>query len=401
MKWPAAGLLAAAAIAGCGSSSATHGSGTTARPPAPAPPPKRTTHLAIGSGRGGVKLARIGNFTEPVYVTQPRGERRDLYVVEQSGAIRVVSGGRLLPKPFLDIGNQISSGGEQGLLSMAFAPDYERSGRFYVDYTDTSGDTRVVEYRRSGSDPRRADPASARPVLKVDQPESNHNGGQLQFGPDGFLYISLGDGGSEQDPNRIGQNLATPLAKILRIDPRPGNAGAYGIPASNPFAKRSGVAPETWSYGLRNPWRFSFDRKTGALLIGDVGQDEFEEVDYSRTGRGANFGWSAFEGNHPYNRDQRAPGAVKPALVYSHDDGSCSVTGGYVVRDPALRSLYGRYLYGDFCRGQLRSFIPGPRARDDRALGPDVPSISSFGEDSAGHVYVASLEGPVFRIDPK
>ena len=238
-------------------------------------------------------------------------------------------------------------------------------------------------------------------MLSVDQPFPNHNGGQLVFGADRLLYIGLGDGGSENDPNRTGQDLSTPLGKILRIDPRPSNGQPYAVPRSNPFTGRAGARPEIYSYGLRNPWRFSFDRATGALAIGDVGQNHFEEVDLVRRdeGRGANFGWSAYEGFARFNGDQHASNAVPPVLVYTHDAG-CSITGGYVVRDPDLPSLYGRYLYGDYCAGELRSFTarPGRRAQDDRPLGLHVPALSSFGEDDAGHVYATSLEGGVYQL---
>jgi glucose/arabinose dehydrogenase len=238
-------------------------------------------------------------------------------------------------------------------------------------------------------------------VLRVAQPFTNHNGGLVLFGPDGLLYVGLGDGGSEGDPSRNGQDLSTLLGKILRIDPRAGSGKPYTVPPSNPFLARRGARPEIYSYGLRNPWRFSFDRSTGALAIGDVGGNRFEEVDLvgRRAARGANFGWSAFEGLARLNADQHAPNAIPPVLVYGHDAG-CAITGGYVVRDRTLPSLYGRYLYGDYCSGALRSFTarPGHRATDDRPLGPAVPSLSSFGEDDAGHIYATSLEGAVYRL---
>jgi glucose/arabinose dehydrogenase len=379
-------LLAVALTAGCGGND-SGGAGNTTAP-----------------AQQGVKLTKLGDFSEPLYVAQPPGDTSDLFVVERGGAIRVIHDGTPVGKPFLDIGDLITTANsEQGLLSVAFAPDYAKSGRFYVDYTDKAGDTRVVEYRRSAADPLSADPSSARVVLKVAQPFDNHNGGLVTFGPDGDLYIGLGDGGSEDDPNRVGQDLSSPLAKILRIDPRPSGGRPYSIPAGNPFAGNPGDRPETYSYGLRNPWRFSFDRKTGALVIGDVGQNEFEEVDYVPRGKGAgaNFGWSAFEGDKRFNRDQNAPGAIRPILVYSHSSGGCSVTGGYVVRDPRLAALDGRYVYGDFCAGELRSFVPSAGgARDDRSLHLSVPSLSSFGEGSDGRVYATSLEGPVYRLDP-
>jgi glucose/arabinose dehydrogenase len=322
-------------------------------------------------------------------------------VVEQTGRVRVLTDGTPEDTPFLDLSNRVSCCGEQGLLSIAFAPDYERSGLVYVDYTDRSGDTRVVEYRRSSSDRLTVDPETARIVLRVPQPFPNHNGGLLLFGPDGLLYVGLGDGGSEGDPDRNGQDLGTLLGKILRIDPRRGGGRPYSVPESNPFTGRPDARPEIYSYGLRNPWRFSFDRLTQALSIGDVGQYDFEEIDLvpRGAGRGANFGWSAYEGFARFNDDETAPGAVPPVLAYSHDEG-CSVTGGYVVRDRSLPSLYGRYLYGDYCAGELRSFpaVPDRRATDDRALGLEVPSLSSFGEDDAGHMYATSLEGPVYRL---
>jgi glucose/arabinose dehydrogenase len=366
--------------------------------------------LPTGDGRGGVRLQKVGDFDQPVYVTQPPGEARDLYVVEKTGFVQVVRDGQRVSKPFLDLSAQVSTGSEQGLLSLAFAPDYRKSGLLYVDYTDTAGDTRVVEYRRSSSDSLSADPRSARQVLSVDQPYENHNGGLLLFGPGeapggsqaaDLLYIGLGDGGSADDPDRNGQDLETLLGKILRIDPRASGGRPYSIPRSNPFVGRSDARPEIYSYGLRNPWRFSFDRQTGDLWIGDVGQNSFEEVDGVAHGEGSgtNFGWSAFEGSEPFNEDQQAPDHVPPLLTYPLG-GNCAVTGGHVVRDEGLRSVYGRYLYGDFCAGELRSFTarPGRRATDDRALGLQVPSLSSFGEDNAGHLYATSLQGPVYRL---
>jgi len=387
-------------LAGCGDGG---GNTTTTRPPATSGQAGRGHgQPATGDGRGGVRLQPIGDFDQPVYVTQPPGDHRDLFVVERTGRVVVVHDGEPVSTPFLDLGPEITSAGEeQGLLSLAFAPDYGKSGHLYVDYTDTAGNTRVVEYRRSSSDPLVADPGSAREVLEVDQPYPNHNGGLVLFGPDRLLYVGLGDGGSEGDPNRTGQNLSILLGKILRIDPRPSGGRPYSVPHSNPFVGRSGARPEIYSYGLRNPWRFSFDPVSGALAIGDVGQDRWEEVDLVGRGKGlgANFGWSGYEGFDGFNDDQQAPNAVQPVFVYGHDVG-CSITGGYIVRDRTLPSLYGRYLYGDFCNGQLRSFtaVPERRATDDRGLGLQVPSVSSFGTDDAGHVYVTSLQGPVYRL---
>jgi len=352
------------------------------------------------TGDGGVALEEIGSFEDPVFVTQPEGDNA-LYVVEQTGqVIRVASSGK--ESTLLDISGEITAGGEQGLLSVAFAPDFQRSGLFYVDYTNSEGDTRVVEYEAKDGE---ADERSARTLLAVDQPFANHNGGLLIFDDDDNLLVGLGDGGSAGDPERNGQDLGALLGKILRIDPsaEPGKGSdEYSIPKGNPFADQNGAQPEILAYGLRNPWRFSFDRKTGALWIGDVGQNSLEEIDYvAEPGKDANFGWSAFEGTERFNADQEAPNAIDPVLTYGRDLG-CSVTGGYVVRDKSRESLYGRYLYADFCQGQLRSFTAADAekgtATDDRALGLQVPSISSFGEDQKGRIYAVSLDGPVFRL---
>jgi glucose/arabinose dehydrogenase len=345
-------------------------------------------------------LVKVGDFDSPVFVTSPPGDTRRLMVVEQGGRIRVMRGGRLLGPPFLDITARVVSGGEQGLLSMAFARDYVRSHRFWVYFTNRDGDEEIDEFRAPSRD--RADPGSARRVLVQPDSESNHNGGQLELGPDGYLYAGLGDGGGANDQHGArgnGQNLGSLLGKIIRIAPRPG--GGYRIPKDNPFAGRSGARGAIYAYGLRNPWRFSFDRRTDDMVIADVGQNAVEEIDFRRRGtaRGVNFGWRPWEGRRR-NFDEPAPGAVFPQLTKTHDDGWCSITGGYVVRDRALGSLYGRYVYGDYCKGQLRSVrLSQSRASGDRSLGlRKVPSISSFGEDARGRVYVASLSGPVYRF---
>ena len=354
------------------------------------------------SGRGGVALEKIGEFDDPLFLTQPKGDNA-LYVVEQTGqVIRVSPSGK--ESTLIDISSEITAGGEQGLLSVAFAPDYVRSGLFYVDYTNEEGDTRVVEYetQKNGE----ADLDSARTLLEVDQPFANHNGGLLLFDDEGNLLVGLGDGGSAGDPERNGQDLNALLGKILRIDPEPQGKGdlEYSIPKDNPFADGEDARPEILVYGLRNPWRFSVDRKGGGLWIGDVGQNALEEIDFvAGLSAGANLGWSAFEGTERFNEDQEASNAIDPVHTYGREEG-CSVTGGHVVRDRSLKSLYGRYLYADFCVGQLRSFTaadaPGP-ATDDRELGIQVPSISSFGEDQRGRVYAVSLDGPVFRLIPE
>ncbi|MDX6661545.1 MAG: hypothetical protein QOJ55_2367, partial [Solirubrobacteraceae bacterium] len=326
-----------------------------------------------------------------------------LFVVEQAGRIVVVRSGRHLRRPFLDIRSSVSSGGERGLLSMAFAPDYAKTKRFYVNYTDHSGLQSVVEYRAATAD--RARPSSARTVLRYDGVEANHNGGLLLFGPDRLLYIGTGDGGGANDQHGSAgnaQSLVSLLGKILRIDPRKSGSRPYSVPASNPFVGRAGARPEIYSYGLRNPWRFSFDRSTGDLVIADVGQNAVEEIDFARKGQasGANYGWRPLEGTRR-NFDEPAPGAVAPVLQLLHSDGNCSVTGGYIVRDRGVAALSGRYVYADLCRGELRSAKLAPGSATGDAAIPGVAKVdqpSSFGEDARGRVYVVSLSGPVSRL---
>jgi glucose/arabinose dehydrogenase len=362
-------------------------------------------HEVAATGEPGtVTLERIGQFREPLHMAQPPGDDRHLFVVEKKGRVRLIEGDQVLERPFLDIRNQVGSAGtEQGLLSIAFAPDYASSGRFFVNFTNTVGNTRVVEYRRSESDPDLADPGSRRVYLRIRQPDVTHNGGSMLFGPDGNLYIGSGDGGLVGDPQGNGLSRRTLLGKILRIEPRPNDRGRpYAIPDGNPFlGGQHGFRPEIFAYGLRNPWRFSFDRETDAMLIGDVGQDNWEEVDYLAPGEGAgaNFGWSAFEAFTRFKPgERRGRKSVKPILAYRHRP-ACSVTAGYVVRDPDLPSLFGRFIYGDYCTGVIRTFIPSPkRAIDDRRLGVKVPALSSFAEDNAGHIYAISLSGDVYRL---
>ena len=351
----------------------------------------------------GLMLVSVGSFDQPLYLASPPGDRRRQMVVEQPGRIVLVRDGRKQSRPFLDIRSRVTAGGEQGLLGLAFAPDYSRSGLFYVYYTRRDGRQAVSEFRRSTAD--RANPASERQVLVMADPEGNHNGGQLNFGPDGLLYIGTGDGGGAGDQHgSIGnaQDLGSLLGKILRIDPSAGAGKAYSVPSSNPFVDRAGARPEIWAYGLRNPWRFSFDRRTGDLTIGDVGQNEVEEVDFTlrNESSGSNFGWRPFEGDRRFT-DEEAPGAVPPVITKTHDEGWCSVTGGYVVRDPKLTTLQGRYLYGDFCKGEIWSakLAAGSASQDRRVAGlPGVNQLSSFGEDAQGRIYVISLAGRVSRL---
>ncbi len=376
-------LLATVAVAACGGSVTADGAGATAA--------------------AGVKLVKLGSFQMPLYVTAPPADRRRVMVVQQGGKIIVVRDGKPRGKPFLDITTRVLAGGEQGLLGLAFAPDYAKSKLFYVYYTRRDGRQQVSEFRARSSEVASA--SSERRVLLMDDPEENHNGGQLAFGPDRLLYIGTGDGGGSGDQHgTIGnaQNLGSLLGKLLRIEPRRRGGRAYSVPSSNPFRARAGAAPEVFAYGLRNPWRFSFDRATGDLVIGDVGESEVEEIDFvtPAQARGANFGWRVREGDRPFAAGS-VPGAIEPLITHTHDSGWCSITGGYVVRDPALKALSGRYLYGDFCKGVIYSArlgVAGAEGDAPVAGLPQVEALSSFGEDASGRLYVVSLGGAVSRI---
>jgi glucose/arabinose dehydrogenase len=375
----AAGVVA---VFGCGGG----GDRATARTPdrTPAATTATATPTAVVA-RPGLRLKRVGIFNNPVYITAPRGDRRRIFVVEQGGTIRIVRDGKKLATPFLNIASRISSGGERGLLSMAFAPNYRTSGRFYVYYTARDGDVRIVEFRRRSVN--RASPRSGRRLLSVSHPESNHNGGLVLFGPDGRLYAGLGDGGGGGDQHgRHGnaQNLDTLLGKIIRFD--------------NPRAKHP--KPQIYAYGLRNPWRFTF-APSGNMVIADVGQGDVEEVDIIDR-KGANLGWRVWEGRRRYTSGETAAGAIFPLIQRFHSDGNCSITGGVVVRDPILAALKGRYVFGDYCRGVIESArLSGLKARDVRATKLHVDSLSSFGVDGRGRTYAASLGGPVYRLVPR
>jgi glucose/arabinose dehydrogenase len=393
--------LAAVAVAGCSDDDEQR---TMATKPAStgATPSDQATAPAEPAQRRPVRLLLLGRFDEPTYVAAPRGDKRR-FVVEREGRIRVVQGGRVLGTPFLDIADRVTTGGESGLLSMAFAGDYSQSRRFWVYYTDNQGFLQIDQFRASASNRNRADPGSRRSVIRVPHHRSNHKGGQLQVAPDGTLLAGFGDGGAGGDPDENAQNLSRMLGKLIRIRPNPN--GGYAIPADNPFRNRPGARPEIYAYGLRNPYRFSFDRRRGDLTIGDVGQDEIEEIDFVRGrsgGRaprgGDNFGWDTFEGRSRYESGT-APGHVPPVLQHTHGQGFCSITGGYVIRDRSLgRGWYGRYVYGDYCDGTLRlSHLRRPSA-STRATRLSVSNLVSFGEDSRGRVYAVSLDGPVFRI---
>jgi glucose/arabinose dehydrogenase len=316
-----------------------------------------------------------------------------LYVAQQEGQIIVLGDDE--PQMSLDLSEEITAGGEQGLLGLTFSPD----GRYmYVNFTDLQGDTHITEFRMEGDRP---DPASRREVLFIGQPYSNHNGGNLAFGPDGYLYIGMGDGGSAGDPMDVAQSLGSLLGKMLRIDPRPTEGRPYGIPPDNPFVDRTGARPEIWAYGLRNPWRWSFDRETGDLWMGDVGQGAREEIDFQpgSSEGGENYGWDGYEGELEFE-PPLPPNAIPPVYDYGRTLGA-SVIGGYVYRGAEIEGLQGAYVFGDFYYPAIR--VLNVREGDvvgHRELGVKVPGLSSFAEDADGELYALSLSGPVYRIVP-
>ena len=337
-------------------------------------------------------------LNSPLDLTAPAGDAR-LFVAEQTGAIRIISNGTLLPTPFLDLSGQVSCCGERGLLGIVFHPDYAANGRFFVSYTQGNGDSRIAEYTVSGN-PDVAN-ATETVILDVPQPFSNHNGGQIAFGPDGYLYISLGDGGSGGDPNGSGQSRTDLLGSILRIDVD--GAGPFASPPTNPYAGHATFRQELWNYGLRNPWRFSFDRQTGDMYIADVGQSLWEEVSFqpASSAGGENYGWNTMEGANCFqtaNCDQT--GLTLPVLEYDHSNGACSVTGGYVYRGTSISGLAGTYFYADFCARWVRSFrMSNGQATELTEWTALMPSntITSFGQDANGELYIIAGSS-VYRI---
>jgi glucose/arabinose dehydrogenase len=345
-------------------------------------------------------------FDRPLFATHAGDGSGRLFVLEQNGNIWIVTDGQKSATPFLDVSDLISpsvfSGDytEQGLLGLAFAPDYATSGRFYINYTDTNGNTVVARYSVSSDDPNAANPASAVTILTQDQPYDNHNGGQLAFGADGYLYIGFGDGGAGGDPENRAQNLGTWLGKILRIDV---SGDSYTVPDDNPFVGTEGALPEIWAYGLRNPWRFSFDTATNALYIGDVGQRDWEEIDFqlANSAGGENYGWRPLEGTHPYNDEPAPENAVMPVAEYSHGEG-VSVSGGYVYRGTLLPNLVGVYFYGDFGSGTIWSLYRDAAGTWQNTVFKQNTgnAISSFGQDEDGELYVVNYSGTILRFEP-
>jgi glucose/arabinose dehydrogenase len=359
---------------------ATQTSGETSAEP---PPTTETGEDGSEPERGGpLRLQRFASGVDsPLYLTSAPGEPDRLYVVEQGGRVAIVDDGEVLGERFLDISGEIVAGGEQGLLGLAFHPEYASNDLLYVHFTNDAGDTRVVEYRAK-TNGRGVEESSARVLFEAEQPYANHNGGQLAFGPDGRLWLGLGDGGSGGDPENRAQDLSSPLGKIHAID----------VDSPEPTS-------EIVAYGLRNPWRFSFDRASGDVWIGDVGQSEFEEIDRlpaGEVGELANFGWDAFEGRERFeDKEPTAEGTlVEPTVVYSHSQG-CSVTGGYVYRGEDVPSAEGRYFFGDYCSGRVWSTGPGGNARREPF---EVDALVSFGEDAEGELYLLSLGGTIFRL---
>jgi glucose/arabinose dehydrogenase len=342
-----------------------------------------------------VKLTPIVSGLDRPVALAVRKRDAAMYIAQQSGKIVALVDGKVLPATVLDIHDELSTGNEQGLLGITFSPD---GSLLYIDYTDTSGDTHVQELPMQG---RVAVKAKRREILKVNQPAANHNGGEVIFGPDNMLYIGLGDGGNQGDPQDRGQNLNDILAKILRINPVRQGASPYSVPADNPFVSNQQARPETWMYGLRNPWRFTFDRSNGDMWIGDVGQNAFEEIDYAAAGeKGINWGWSQVEGLHRFKGANPA-GARLPIFETSHTGGYCAIVGGYVYRGKAIPSLDGVYLFSDNCVGKILALDQrGGKLVQEAPLGISANPPTSFGEDANGELYVLSYNGTVSRFDP-
>ena len=381
------------------------------QPPPPPPPPRPSVSPAATPTEAGtdgaarpsappavslpdveVELEPVAQMDQPIALAVRRGDEA-LFVAERNGFVRAIRGGDVDETPVLDITSEVSTGGERGLLGIAFSTSGDE---LYVSYTDTDGNSMLDAY--AVAEDGAVDAGERRELLAVEQPFPNHNGGNVVVGRDGMLYLGLGDGGAAGDPHANGQDPGTLLGKMVRIDPADGSA-----PADNPFVDREGVRPEIFALGLRNPWRFSFDRDTGDLWVGDVGQNSIEEVSVTRAGRsaGRNFGWNVFEGSQPYSGEEQPPGAVLPVVEYPTGEEGCAVTGGYVYRGAAIPELQGAYLYSDYCGGFVRAvLVDGKEVTDSADLGLPVEQVASFGEDADGELYLLSLDGRVDKIVP-
>ncbi len=398
------GILALFLLAGCADWFNSPPTNPPPPPPAPPPPPPPP---------GTPTLHAVGSFFRPTYLTAPRSDSTRVFVTERGGAIRIVRNDTILPTPFLDLRGQIDSAVEDGLYSMAFHPQYATNHMFFVFFTNLNGDIRVVRYLGGATaNPDIANPTAVDTILAVPHSTAgfsltfgNHHGGQLQFGPDGMLYVSLGDGGCCRDPAQNGQRHHTMNGKIHRINVD--GATGYTVPTDNPFVADTSYPPETWAWGFRNPWRFSFDRQTGDLYIGDVGDATWEEVDVAAApsrGKGLNYGWSVMEGTHCVNSGCNQTGLTLPVVDYQHVNGECDVQGGYVYRGSGVTQLTGYYLYVDYCSGRIGSFkYAGGAATQGRDWSTEISPGSgavSWGEDARGEVYIMTYGGIVYRIIP-
>ncbi len=419
MKFAVSLLMLAVLTVACGNASptpaippsvASTASPSSEPPGTPVAPPSTGTAVPTTSGYGNVSafpdpgvykwVPVASGLFEPTDVQFPDDGSGRMFVVEQPGRIRIVQNGQMISPPFLDISTKVgSAGSEQGLLGLAFHPDFAHNPYFYVNYTDVNGNTEIARYQANGNG---ADPSSEKILLHIDQPFPNHNGGAMVFGPDGYLYMGLGDGGGEGDPLGYGQNTDVLLGKLLRIDVNHGDP--YSIPPGNPFASGGGK-PEIWAYGLRNPWRVSFDRLTGDLYIADVGQDNWEEVDFLPAGSpgGSNFGWSYREGLHQYALASPPAGVrfVDPVVEYSHAVGGCAITGGYVYRG-AMQEWQGIYFYGDFCSGMVWGLLHSAGSGagwQSRLLFQTQAHITTFGQDPSGEIYLADRGGTIYKLE--
>jgi glucose/arabinose dehydrogenase len=399
-------LLAAAALAACSS------------PGSPTPPPAHPQPILTAPGEAATTPPTTANladlpiafeqvsttFDQPLYLTHAGDGSGRLFVVEKPGRIIIVRDGEQVSPPFLDIRDRVASAAsERGLLSVAFHPDYAQNGHFFVNYTNLEGHTVVARYQVSADNPDQATPESEEILLLIEQPAANHNGGLVKFGPDGYLYIGMGDGGAAGDPWGNAQNGSALLGKLLRIDVDTSTAETpYGIPPDNPFVGSDTTRHEIWALGLRNPWRYSFDRTTGDLYIADVGQNEYEEVHYQAAGSssGQNYGWNIVEGESCYLEDScDTSGLEMPVLVYPHQQGDCSITGGYVYRGSNHPVFAGVYFFADYCSGRIWALHQTAGAWESSLLQDTNMSVSSFGEDEEGELYMTDLwNGKVYRL---